>query len=225
MTRPILHKRAGGCGSSDNNSESKVSASMLQSVAASMLPLYRAVATNRGFAIKWSKAVVSANLDLMNKLLSSAAPRAARQGLGINGIGYFIDFSYPRTVYTNGTTIPPGTVQFVFEPRVHQAIARAVLPLYRKLACDRSFACKLAIAIRRNNTWAVNALVRGVVCTTALKSVRIEDEGIALSFKYSFSRFKYRNLLFRESIFIRRRRQKRRLRQRLRLKLHCMDEK
>lgn len=190
----------------------KVNANVLQNVAASMLPFYGAVATDERFATLWSRAVVTANLNLMKKLLASVAPRAARQGLATNGIGYFIDFSFPKLVYTNGTTIPPGTVQFVFEPNVHQAIARAVLPFYRKLASDRSFACKLAIAIRRKNTRLVNLLVRSVVRTPALKSVKIEDQGIALTFKFSFSRFKYQNLLFRETFLGRRRRLRRRRR-------------
>lgn len=221
MARPLWRRRIGSrmfkraklCnrqGTSSSWSGFKVNAHVLQRVAASMLPFYRAVATSDRFAISWSRAVVTANLDLMKKLLASVAPRAARQGLGTNGIGYFVDFIFPKLVYTNGTTIPPGTVQFVFEPKVHQAIARAVLPLYRRLASDRTFACKLAIAIRRGNQRLVNTLVRSVVHTRALKAVHIEDEGTALSFKYPFAKFKYRNLLFRETFFGRRRRLRRR---------------
>ncbi|MNJ35238.1 hypothetical protein D3C77_299690 [compost metagenome] len=211
MGRARLQGRSGGCecgcgcASFDN---SKVNASVLQKTAASMLPFYSAVATNKKFATLWSRAVVTANLKLMKRLLASAAPHAARQGLGTNGIGYFVDFGFPKLVYTNGTTIPPGTVQFVFDPKVHQAIARAMLPLYRRLACDRTFACKLAIAIRHGNRRLVNLLVRSRVHTAALKAIKIEDEGIALSFKYPFSKFKYRNLLFRERFLKGRRRRR-----------------
>src|SRR5690606_13401231 len=102
-----------GCVGSNN---SKINANVLQKTAVSMLPFYRAVATSKSFATMWSRAVVTANLDMMKKLLDSAAPQAARQGLGTNGIGYFVDFVFAKLVYTNGTTIPPGTVQFVFEP-------------------------------------------------------------------------------------------------------------
>ncbi|WHX49928.1 hypothetical protein QNH46_04470 [Paenibacillus woosongensis] len=194
-----------GCGCAGSNNF-KINANVLQKTAASMLPFYSAVATSKRFATLWSRAVVTANLKWMEKLLASVAPHAARQGLGTNGIGYFVDVGFPRLVYTNGTTIPPGTVQFVFDPKVHQAIAQAVLPLYRRLACDRTFACKLAIAIRRGNRRLVNVLVRSRVHTAALKAVKIEDEGIALSFHYPFSKFKYRNLLFGERFFKRRRR-------------------
>ncbi|GIP60518.1 hypothetical protein [Paenibacillus woosongensis] len=212
MGRARRRGRSGGCECGcgcAGFSKSKVNAGVLQKIAVSMLPFYRAVATSQRFAAMWSRAVVTANLKSMKKLLASAAPQAARQGLGTNGIGYFVDFVFPKLVYTNGTTIPPGTVQFVFEPKVHQAIARAVLSLYSRLASDRAFACKLAIAIRRGNKRLVNLLVRSRVHTAALKAVHIEDEGIALSFKYPFSKFKYRNLLFRDSFFKRRRRRRR----------------
>ncbi|WP_234405016.1 hypothetical protein [Paenibacillus bouchesdurhonensis] len=215
MGRVLRRRSAGSCGRDEirvHADKIKVNANILQKVAVSMLPFYRAVATSERFAAIWSKAVVTANLNLMRRLLASVAPSAARQGLGTNGIGYFIDFIFPKLVYTNGTTIPPGTVQFMFEPRVHQAIARAVLPLYHRLAHDRSFACKLAIAIRRKNSQLVRQLVRGTVHTQALKSVKIEDQGIALTFKYPFSKFKYRNLLFRETFFGRRKRLRRRRR-------------
>ncbi|WP_342772886.1 hypothetical protein [Paenibacillus lentus] len=202
MGRARWRGRSGGCecGAAGFN-KSKVNANVLQKTAASMLPFYSTVATSKRFATRWSRAVVTANLDLMKKLLAPVAPGAARQGLGVNGIGYFIDFSFPKLVYTNGTTIPPGSVQFMFEPKVHQAMAQAVLPLYDRLVSDRPFACKLAIAIRRNNSQLVSLLVRSVVRTQALKSVEIEDQGTALTFKFPFSRFKYRNLLYGETFF------------------------
>lgn len=212
MGRARGRGRSGGCqcecrrGGFNN---SKVNANVLQKTAANMLPFYRAVATSKRFATLWSRAVVTGNLKLMKKLLASVAPHAARQGLGTNGIGYFVDFGFPKLVYTNGTTIPPGTVQFEFDPKVHQAIARAVLPLYHSLACDRTFARKLASAIRRGNRRLVNLLVRSRVHTAALKAVNIEDEGIALSFNFPFSKFLYRNLLFGERVFKRRRRVRR----------------
>lgn len=177
-----------------------VSAKILQQVALAMLPFYRKIASNQKYAQQWSKAVVSADLDLMGKMLRGVSREAGRQGLGSNAIGYFISFSeehYPWT-YMNGTTIPPGSVQFHFSTRVHRAIARALIPLYRKLACSRSFAMKLAGAIRQNDSLIVERLVRKLVGAHALKSVEIEDGGIVLTFKYSYSKYSYENLLLRE---------------------------
>ncbi|QWU13554.1 hypothetical protein SAMN04487895_103227 [Paenibacillus sophorae] len=177
-----------------------VTADILVKVARGMLPFYRAIAGNRSYANAWSRAVVGADLRLMASLLKLVAPLAARQGYGTNAIGYFITYTFPLPIasYTNGTTIPPGLVQFTFSTKIHRRIARAVLPLYRELAFNRNFAAALARAIRRGDRKAVACMVRGLVCTRSLRSVKIEESGIALLFKYSGSPYPYRNLLFRE---------------------------
>ena len=178
----------------------RLHAKTLQKISAAMLPLYKAIAIRRTFAIQWSGAVVQGNLDRMKSLLCSVAPFAAKQGLGTNGIGYFISFftQPPMLYYTNGTTIPPGTVQFTFEPKVHRAIAKAVFPLYRELARNQCFASALAKAINRQDQRAVHVMIRSLIASSALKSVHIEDDGFALLFKYPFSKYPYRHLLFRE---------------------------
>ncbi|NEU28870.1 hypothetical protein [Paenibacillus ottowii] len=178
----------------------RLHAKTLQKISAAMLPFYKAIAIRRTFAIQWSRAVVQGNLDRMKSLLCSVAPFAAKQGLGTNGIGYFISFftQPPMLYYTNGTTIPPGTVQFTFEPKVHRAIAKAVFPLYRELARNQSFASALAKAINRQDQRAVHVMIRSLIPSSALKSVHIEDDGFALLFKYPFSKYPYRHLLFRE---------------------------
>ncbi|AHV97218.1 hypothetical protein [Paenibacillus sabinae] len=184
---------------STKKNDAAVTADVLRKVARGMLPFYRTIAMSRSYAKAWTHAVVTADLGLMGKLLKQAAPLAARQGYGTNAIGYFVDFTFPPpiAVYTNGTTIPPGLVQFTFSTKVHRRIALAVLPLYRELAFNRNFADALARGIRRNDRQSVSAMVRGLVRSPALKSVRIEESGIALLFKTSDSPYPYRNLLFK----------------------------
>ncbi|WP_223069105.1 hypothetical protein [Paenibacillus caui] len=181
-------------------SGSGVSADTLRTVAAGMLPFYKAIAGSQAFAAKWSRAVVKADLKNMHKLLSFVAPYAARQGYGTNSIGYFISFVLPKPDgdYSNGTTIPPGTVQFTFQTHIHRQIAKAVIPFYRELAYNKPFAAALSRAISGNDGRAVSAMIRSLVRSTALKSVTIEQSGVALLFKYRSSKFYYRNLLFRE---------------------------
>jgi len=178
-----------------------ITANILTTVSRIMLPFYKAIAYNSQFAAQWSKAVKSADLDRMQKMLKLVAPSASEE-FGSNGIGYFISFwlksNASKAHFTNGTTIPPGSVQFLFETRVHRSIARSVLPLYRKMATSRSFAQALAKSIRRGDTKAVNCMIRVHVRTPALKSVSIEDSGYALLFDYKFSKYQYRNLLFRD---------------------------
>ncbi|MBP2000250.1 hypothetical protein J2Z69_001269 [Paenibacillus shirakamiensis] len=179
------------------NPNSEITASVLQKIAIALLPFYRAIAFNRRFAQQWSEAVVSANLDQLRLLLASVAPFASRQGLGTNGIGYFISLEVGTfgDSYTNGVTIPPGSVQFYFPARIHRLVARDVLPLYTTLAVNQEYARALARAIRQHNQRLVHNLIRSRVRTRALQSVTIEEGGFALQFKYPSSKYVFRNLL------------------------------
>lgn len=177
-----------------------VTGTVLRRVATSMVPFYRKIAGNSSYARQWSTAVVTADLDLMGRLLSSIPALDGVDNYATNGIGYFISFPYPAPVasYTNGTTIPPGTVQFTFNPQVHRRIASALLPLYRKLAASRRFAERFAAAIRRNDSRTLQIMIRRYVTARSLRSVTIQEQGVALLFKTSLSKYPYRNLLFQE---------------------------
>jgi hypothetical protein len=186
------------------NSKGFVDVRVLQRAARTMLPFYRAVAVSEVYARKWSKAVVKTDIDRMAKLLAMVSPLSQGLPLGSNGIGYFVGFPIRKTQreLTNGTTIPPGTVQFVFEPKVHRAIACAVFPLYRELAYNRAFAVVFTKAVGRRDLAAVKKLVRMLVHTPALRLVEVgvEEGGVSLTFKYKFSKYEYRNLLFVDTV-------------------------
>lgn len=175
-------------------------AAALHKLARRMTPFYRTVAVSPRFARRWSEAVTELDLDRMLKLLKEASPKIGTVFPGTNSIGYFISFPIPDPVgpYANGTTIPPGTAQSVFEPRAHRAVAEAVLPLYRTLSVNRLFTRALARAILEENGEAAASLVRSRVRSTALRSVSISGGGITLSFRFAFSKHTYRNLLFRD---------------------------
>ncbi|MDF2925632.1 MAG: hypothetical protein K0R57_4546 [Paenibacillaceae bacterium] len=175
-------------------------ASVLQQTARKMAPFYRKVADSAPYARKWSEAVVELDLDGMERLLKIASPRIGRNYPATNGIGYFISFPFPDPVksYSSGTTIPPGTVQSVFEPEAHRALAEAVYPLYRSLSLSRSFAQAVAAAVEGDDPEAAAALVRAKVKSKSLRTVGIESGGVALSFRFSFSKYTYRNLLIRD---------------------------
>ncbi len=177
-----------------------VSARVLRKVARAMLPFYRTIAYNRVYAAQWNRAVVNIDLNKMRRLFRLASPFARNPLPGTNGIGYFINFEFkgPIKLYGSGTTIPPGTVQFFFETRAHQAVARAILPLYQALASNHAFAQALAQTIRHGDTRVVAFLVRRLVRTPQLRSVSIEESGIALAFKFPFSKYTYEHFLFHE---------------------------
>lgn len=181
-----------------------VPARVLQNTARVMYPFYRAIAFHKKYADHWSKAVITADLDKMVRLLTKVSPRTKGLSLGTNGIGYFVGFPIknPNLEFSNGTTIIPGTTQFTFDPKIHQAIARAVLPFYYKLARSPKFAETLSKAVRSGNEKLVRCLIRSVVRTPALASVRmdLEGPGISLTFKYKSTKYIYRNLLFVENM-------------------------
>ncbi|MBB3109625.1 hypothetical protein FHS18_001688 [Paenibacillus phyllosphaerae] len=177
---------------------------VLQRTARKMLPFYQAIAASQTYAMKWSKAVTTADLDKMASLLRAVSPKINFEQLGSNSIGYFVAFPSgdPRFLLTNGTTILPGSTQSVFEVRIHRAIARAVLPLYLKLARDCSFAAAFNKAVGMGNDKVVRQMVRSVVRTRALISIGtgVEEGGVSLTFKYNSTEFIYRNLLFLDTV-------------------------
>lgn len=177
-----------------------VSARVLRRTARVMVPFYEKIASDLSYALSWSRAVRTANLDEMQTLLVQASPRARRAFLAVNGIGYFVTLLFPSPIngYVNGTTIPPGSTQFFFETSVHRRISRAVLPLYRALANDRAYASRVARAIRRNRLLVLQGLLRRKVASAFLQAIRLEGSGFVLEFKYPDTRFTYRNLMFRE---------------------------
>lgn len=181
-----------------------VSVRVLQQTARKMLPFYKAIAASQSYAVKWSAAVTATDLDKMARLLRAVSPKINFEQLGTNSIGYFVGFPSgdSRFVLTNGTTIPPGSAQAVFEVRVHRAIARAVLPLYDKIARDCSFAAAFNKAVGTGNDKVVRRMVRSLVRTPALISVGtgIEEGGVSLTFKYNSTEFIYRNLLFLDTV-------------------------
>ncbi|MFB9330458.1 hypothetical protein ACFFSY_31335 [Paenibacillus aurantiacus] len=179
----------------------KVTGRILAHTAQAMLPFYRKVSQSKAYARSWSDAVVNGNLEVMEKLLRQTVTEPIT-GLSTNGIGYFVDFKFaaPIKQYTNGTTIPPGTVQFRFSPVIHRRIAREVIPFYERLAGCSSYAAQIAKAVREHNTMKLRALIRPYIQTNALRSIRIDFSGIRLAFRYADSRYTYVNVLFREIV-------------------------
>ncbi|MFC5648420.1 hypothetical protein ACFPYJ_04640 [Paenibacillus solisilvae] len=184
---------------SNKTVEFRVTGSVLAKVARKMAPFYYKIAVNKTYAKAWSKAVREADLDKMEKLFQTAVT-GKPNGLSANGIGYFVDFEFPKPIlqYTNGTSIIPGTAQFTFATPVHRAIAKAILLFYIKLSTDRSYAASVASAVRSNNKRRLSHLVRMYVTSKALKSITIDFAGFSLGFKYRGVKHTYENTLFRE---------------------------
>ena len=176
-----------------------VSASILRDVAKALLPFYLAIALNTKYATRWSKAVVTINTTELMRLFRLASPFAKKPLPGTFKSGYnvYFEFKGPIDIYGTDTLLPPGTLkQIPQQTKAHQAIARAILPLYNALVFNTAFAQVLANAIRRSDTQTVTFLVRTVVKSPQLQSVKIQGSGVALAFKFSFSEYTYEHLLY-----------------------------
>lgn len=208
--RPLLLIGAGaGCGKCGRsprreNCGSAAVVSALRLTARAMLPFYRTIAADRTFARRWSDNVVGLQLDGLKRQLGEASPQAGRleQGIGTNGIGYFIDYPAPGTadVFATGITIPPGTVQYYFPPAAHRALAADLLPLCRALAANHAYTAALVAAMDAADEHTATALVRSRIRSKAFRAVEAAPDYLALDFKPAGSRYIYRSLFFREGV-------------------------
>jgi hypothetical protein len=179
-----------------------VTAAVLRKVATIMIPFYRKVACSSNFSDKWAKAVREAELTIMESMLRSVIPQQQILSLATNGIGYFIDYPFPKPIYayTNATSLRPGTAQFTFNSSIHRAIAKAVLPLYTNIARNQQFTALIVKAIRTQNKQLMDRLIRSAIPTPRLVSIEIRYSGLFLGFKYPSSKYVYYNELFREGV-------------------------
>ncbi|MWC28870.1 hypothetical protein [Paenibacillus sp. MMS18-CY102] len=184
-------------------SRAKLSPSTLGKTAKAMLPFYRRVAASRPYSLRWAKAVRRGDLDTMIAMLHPYVPRFAIDGIATNGIGYFVDFpiSGNQPPYTNATSIRPGQTQFTFSAAIHRQIANAIIPLYTEIAANKPFRDYLVQAINASNQALVSRLVRSLVPTHRLKTVRIAQSGITLGFRYPSSRYVYHNEFFQVRLY------------------------
>lgn len=195
--RPSTHRRKKAAGPA----KAVTLAYVLQQTGRRMEPFYRRAATSEFYVRRFCEAVTETDLDKIEQMIKEAAPKIGENFPGTNGIGYFVGlpFAKPLEVYSNGTTIPPGTVQFTFEPEAFQRVAQAVLPLYKRFATAPLYTGRLAHAIEDKDPEEAAKLVRTVVKDPALRSVTLESYGVALAFRFPFSKYTYRHLLMRES--------------------------
>ncbi|KPV58369.1 hypothetical protein QJ48_17045 [Paenibacillus sp. A3] len=176
-----------------------VTVPVLRKTLAAMIPFYRRIASDPAYAAAWTRGVRRADLDTLLRLLRQVGLSERRYAsLSTNGIGYFVDFDAPKPIvlYSNATTVRPGTTQFYFNTKVHRAIAKAILPFYREIVVNRPFACIVVRAIRSGNRALLDRLVRSIVKIPHLRSVSIESSGFRLGFKYAASPFRFDNLTF-----------------------------
>lgn len=185
-----------------NIRKSYIRTRMLRKVARSVIPFYRKIANDRNFAVRWCQAVKRGDLNRMERLFAEVIHvkiPPEKTALSTNGIGFFIDYDFPKPVYqyTNGTFLKPGTIQFHFDAVVFRKIARLVIPLYRKIAYNRLFAVQIVKAIQSGDHACLSKLISKTNTSPCLRSAIIDSDGFDLSFRFPESAFIYHNAFFR----------------------------
>ncbi len=170
---------------------------MLQQTGRKMGPFYRRVATNETYARRFCEAVVESDLEKIEQMLKEASPKIGETYPGTAGIGVFVGlpFGKQNEIYTNGTTISPGTARLTFEPEAFQRVAQAILPLYHRFARYPVYTGKLALALQKKDPEAAVKLVRSVVKDATLRSVTVVPSGAILRFRFPFTRHIYLHML------------------------------
>ncbi|WP_166238309.1 hypothetical protein [Paenibacillus turpanensis] len=171
-----------------------------QEICQAALPFYQLLAENSQFAEQFTAAVRSANLTLLDLFFLQISAGNQNMSYGTNGIGYFLEFSFPDPVgiYSNAISIRPGQVRFFYETKPVVRIARAVLPLYRKLAKSEATAASLYQAIQSKSHSKASKLIKKWVRSRYLYRVRVSSMGVDLYFRFPDSPYVYHNTLFQE---------------------------
>lgn len=164
---------------------------MLQQTGRRMEPFYRRVATDESYARRFCEALAESDLEKIEQMLKEASPKIGHTYPGTSGIGIFVGlpFGKPIEIYTNGTTLSPGTTQLTFQPEAFQRISRAILPLYHRFARYPVYTGKLARALQKKDPEAAVKLLRAVVKDEALRSMTVVDSGVILRFRFPFTRY------------------------------------
>ncbi len=175
---------------------------VLKQTGRKMEPFYRRAATSETYARRFCDAVIESDLEKIEQMLKEASPKIGHTFPGTAGIGFFVGlpFAKPIEVYTNAITIKPGTARLTFEPEAFQRVAQAVLPLYNRFARYPVYTGKLARAMQEKDPEEAAKLIRSVVKDAALRSVALEPYGVALTFRFPFTKYTYLHLLMRDEV-------------------------
>jgi hypothetical protein len=142
----------------------------LQLTAFRALRLYRRTANNRVFAARLARRLRAGFSPApVERLIQPLYPqRISVTGLG----GFFVCFSTGRPtncfgLFTvNFRTLTPNAIRL-------RIMARALIPLYRRIARNRVYAARIVRAINANNRIALSRIIRETVVSPRLARVEI----------------------------------------------------
>jgi hypothetical protein len=140
----------------------------LQLTALRALRLYRRIATDRIYAVQIARAMRFPSHPALKRLIQPLY----RRRIEVLGTGFNVCFLPERPAGCFGLSTVVVEVPNPNAIRL-QAIARELIPLYRRIARNRLYAARIARAINTNNRAALGRIVR-----EAISSPRLSRTGI-----------------------------------------------
>lgn len=155
----------------------------LRIAAKKTIPIYREVATNPEYATRLTLAIRNANLSTISRLFMEVT--SSIEDIGTNSFGFNIGFTFPAPTdqIIENETFTKGRVRLTVTS--FRSISKRILPLYRKIANNSSFAAQLALAARNGQNTRLRNLISPLLPANSLVSVQGDRKAINLEVKAS----------------------------------------
>lgn len=166
-----------------------ITPAILRRTIRNVLPFYREIVRNTAYSAAWVQAVNKIDFVQMEKLFEKVSNSPIEE----MGSGYSFGFRtpLPDRLYVNGFYLDPA--QSKYKVGEHRVVVQAILPLYLRLATDIPFSRRVTAAINSGNTTRLNRLFRGLIRSRYLLTIRAQDSGFRISFRFPISRTIYTN--------------------------------
>ncbi|CAM4416370.1 hypothetical protein L1N85_25915 [Paenibacillus alkaliterrae] len=157
-----------------------ITAEALRKSARKTFPVYRKIAKDPVYALRLSHALRNSDLDKVETLLKQAT--SGFNTFGANPGGFDIGYSAqpPADEIFNATSVKGrGTLTATGLAK----LSRRILPLYRKISCDKKFSTALVLAAKAGNHTRLRRLIAPLIPNNRLVSVRGDKKSIVLEIK------------------------------------------
>jgi hypothetical protein len=161
-----------------------VQRTLLQGTARTMLPLYRRVANDGAYALRFARAIREQGNTRIDRIIKETVPSVSSESIEVEQDGFFICFGVVGSQLCNLTAVR--TNNKIFRANEFRLLSKLVVPVYLRLATDRQYLCRIVNAINTHNDTRLSRVVREQVKSPYLQTVT-GASGSALQLKFRFS--------------------------------------
>jgi hypothetical protein len=154
----------------------------LRKASTKTIPIYRKIALNPGYATRITIAIRTNNSNSIHRLFREVT--SGFNDFGTHTFGFSIGFKAPAPANeVENATNTKGRVRLTVTSL--RSISKRILPLYRKISVNNTFASQLVLASRNKNNTRLRALISPLLPANSLLSVRGDRTGIVLEIRAS----------------------------------------